>query len=277
MGFDYTDAVFKIRVTTIELEQDGETTTVPYTGIDHAVLNALANRANNETGKCWPGYGLLAEDTHFSRRAVMRAVAKLEQIGFITTEITDQRSTNTYTLHMDKLVAASLLSPAKNKGKSKKLRGKHTGKKLDLYSFDQRCESCGEVLTDCGCAYLCQEIQCFELSGSVADHIDHLHTVHGLKRQPIGGRETMQLCRIPRSAKVAPKPKDSSFDDDLSENELDFLVEPQTTSFNIEGDEDEDAARVLDCLRLSGRQRLGPSGVRSHSQDVAGPRSGHGT
>jgi len=37
------------------------------------------------------------------------------------------------------------------------------------------------------------------------------------------------------------------------------------------------AARILDCLRLSGRQRLGPSGVRSHSQDVAGSRSGYGT
>jgi hypothetical protein len=70
MGFEYTGAVFKIKVSTIDVEQDGETITVPYTGIDHAVLSALANRANNETGKCWPGYGLLAQDTHFSRRAV---------------------------------------------------------------------------------------------------------------------------------------------------------------------------------------------------------------
>jgi Helix-turn-helix domain len=152
MGFDYTDIVFKIKVTTLQVEdEDGKKKTVPYTGIDHAVLNALANRANNDTGKCWPGYGVLAEDTHFSRRAVMRAVAKLEQFGFISTEIPDERSTNTYTLHMCKLVAVSLLAPAKKIGKGKELRGKYTRKKLDLYPPGHKC-SCGEMLTDCDCA-----------------------------------------------------------------------------------------------------------------------------
>lgn len=29
MGFEYTDAVFKIKVSTIDVEQDGETITVP--------------------------------------------------------------------------------------------------------------------------------------------------------------------------------------------------------------------------------------------------------
>ena len=116
MGFNYTDATFAIRATVFEVEEDGETVTVPYNGIDHAVLLSLAQRAPNDTGICWPGFGRIAEDTHFSRKSVMRSISKLALLGFISIEPpTGDRASNTYTIRMDKLVAASLLSPKPKK------------------------------------------------------------------------------------------------------------------------------------------------------------------
>lgn len=63
----------------------------------------------------------------------MRAVAKLEKAGLITSELTAERSTNTYTMHMEKLVAVSGLIPAKKKGKTKKLNGKTYTRKERLF------------------------------------------------------------------------------------------------------------------------------------------------
>jgi hypothetical protein len=231
MGFHFTDAVFNIRVTELEAEADGKKVTLPYTGIDHAVLNALANRANNETGKCWPGYGLLAEDTHFSRRAVMRAAVKLEKFGLITSEFTTDRNTNTYTLHMDRLVAASLLTPAKNKGKSKNLAGKYTRKKLDLYPSDFECDKCGTAPTACSCIYPCEQEKCLVVSGSLAGHLHHSYVRHRLKLQPVAGSESMQLCPTDDYSHEVPGGKE--------EEEIEFLDESKATSFDLDDADDD--------------------------------------
>ena len=44
---------------------------------------ALASRANNETGECWPSVELLAEDTGYTTRTVDRALADLREAGLV--------------------------------------------------------------------------------------------------------------------------------------------------------------------------------------------------
>lgn len=46
------------------------------------VLIALADRANDK-GVCWPAYERLAEDCECSKRTVMRALQKLEELGLV--------------------------------------------------------------------------------------------------------------------------------------------------------------------------------------------------
>lgn len=48
-----------------------------------AVLVALADRHNDDTGRCFPSVRRLAEDTEFSERSVQRALAELEGMGYI--------------------------------------------------------------------------------------------------------------------------------------------------------------------------------------------------
>lgn len=48
-----------------------------------AVLLALANRANHDSGLCCPSIDRLAKETDLSRRSVFRALADLEEAGFI--------------------------------------------------------------------------------------------------------------------------------------------------------------------------------------------------
>ncbi len=47
------------------------------------MLVALANRHNNDTGKCCPRVKLLASETEFSERTVRQALTDLEELGFI--------------------------------------------------------------------------------------------------------------------------------------------------------------------------------------------------
>jgi DNA-binding MarR family transcriptional regulator len=126
MGFDYTDAVFQIKATEFEVEKEGSTELLEYTSTDHAVLNALAHRAANDSGICWPGFGMIARDAHVSRSSVIRSIANLGELGFIRINSpTDERASNTYALSIDKLVAASM-KPPKPKTKrftNKKLKG----------------------------------------------------------------------------------------------------------------------------------------------------------
>ena len=46
-----------------------------------SVAIALAHHASRETGRCWPGMGLLAKETRMSRDSVIRGIRELEQ-GF---------------------------------------------------------------------------------------------------------------------------------------------------------------------------------------------------
>jgi hypothetical protein len=151
----------------------------------------------------------------------MRAVAKLEKFGLITSELTAERSTNT--LHMEKLVAVSGLTPAKRKGK--RLSGKYTRKKLDLYPADFKCDECGKAPTDCSCTYWCAQDDCWVVSDSLAAHLHHSYVCHRLKVQPLGRGQTMRLGPIAESATAVGLIED---DDD----------EPKTASDNFQ-DEDE--------------------------------------
>ena len=46
-----------------------------------SVAIALAHHASRETGRCWPGMGLIADETRMSRDSVIRGIRELEQ-GF---------------------------------------------------------------------------------------------------------------------------------------------------------------------------------------------------
>jgi len=82
MAFQYVAAALQLRV--------GD----PYSKL---LLLALADRAEKETGQCWPSLARLAEDTHLSVATIKRKLNFLEERGFITRVQRDQQST-LYTL-----------------------------------------------------------------------------------------------------------------------------------------------------------------------------------
>ena len=51
--------------------------------VDKLVLLALANRSNHETGVCFPGQQLLAQECSMSDRTVRRHLKRLEELGLI--------------------------------------------------------------------------------------------------------------------------------------------------------------------------------------------------
>ena len=61
----------------------------------------LRDRADAE-GKCWPGVKRIASDLHLSRRTAQRALADLEQAGYIKRDErfreNGSRTSNLYTL-----------------------------------------------------------------------------------------------------------------------------------------------------------------------------------
>lgn len=56
------------------------------------VLLALANRHNQETGRCDPSISTLCEDTQLSDRAVQKALRELEKLKLVTTVERKQRT-----------------------------------------------------------------------------------------------------------------------------------------------------------------------------------------
>lgn len=63
------------------------------------LLIALADRADKDTGQCWPSIARLCEDTEMSRASVTRRLIKLEEQGLIKRQQRDQKST-LYTLSL---------------------------------------------------------------------------------------------------------------------------------------------------------------------------------
>lgn len=69
------------------------------------LLLALADRADKETGQCWPSLARLAEDTEMSAATIKRRLIQLEERGFIIRTQRDQQST-LYTLALTELGVA---------------------------------------------------------------------------------------------------------------------------------------------------------------------------
>lgn len=63
------------------------------------LLIAIADRADKDTGQCWPSIARLCEDTEMSRASVTRRLTLLEEKGFIVRTQRDQQST-LYTLSL---------------------------------------------------------------------------------------------------------------------------------------------------------------------------------
>lgn len=63
------------------------------------LLVALADRADKDTGQCWPSLARLCEDTEMSMATVTRRLHYLEEHRFIQREQRDQKST-LYTLSL---------------------------------------------------------------------------------------------------------------------------------------------------------------------------------
>ena len=66
-----------------------------------AVYMYLCDRSGSE-GKCWPGVKRIASDLHLSRRTAQRALADLEQAGYIKRDErfreNGSRTSNLYTV-----------------------------------------------------------------------------------------------------------------------------------------------------------------------------------
>ena len=66
-----------------------------------AVYMYLRDRSDAD-GKCWPGIKRIASDLHLSRRTVQRALADLEQAGYIRRDErfreNGSRTSNLYTI-----------------------------------------------------------------------------------------------------------------------------------------------------------------------------------
>lgn len=94
MANKYTDAVFHARLT----------------GIRKLVLWVLAQRADGDTGVCWPSYTRIAKDAGIGEQTAKDAVKFLLAAGLVTVvgkvPVRDtQLSTNKYELQLDEIVA----------------------------------------------------------------------------------------------------------------------------------------------------------------------------
>lgn len=85
------------------------------------VLIQLAERHNKDTGRCDPYIQKLAEDCEMSRASLMRHLATLEELGFITRVSqgleNGGRSSNQYDLHMPEAIRDKQRSQIETGGK----------------------------------------------------------------------------------------------------------------------------------------------------------------
>jgi hypothetical protein len=79
-------------------------------GVRKAVLMAIANRANDADGACWPSQSRIATETEFSVRAVRNALTWLEDNKIIS-RIKRKDTTDMIYLHMDDPGDGSTIKP----------------------------------------------------------------------------------------------------------------------------------------------------------------------
>jgi len=133
MAFKYTDAVFAMPKVAVFDPENGLVCLFVTNGVDKAVLMALANRADKDTGKCWAGYGKIAEDTWLSRSAVIDSTKRLEFAGLITIEADNRRRSNTYTVNLPLIIQHT-----EGQGAKPVRFGKRNAKGLDLSKFRRK-------------------------------------------------------------------------------------------------------------------------------------------
>lgn len=117
MANKFTDAVFKAKLT----------------GTLKLVLYALAHRADNKTGRCWPSFQRIAEDSGIGRQTAVDAIASLLKMGLV--EVVGLHNnehgqpSNEYELCLDKLteLATSDEYAFRSKPRKKNHNGSRTG------------------------------------------------------------------------------------------------------------------------------------------------------
>lgn len=89
MGFKYTDAAFKTKAVK---------------GMDKYVLLLICERANNDTGVCWPSMRTIAEDGGISKDTVLRSVRLLAEKAIIKIVVEGhERKSNRYQVDMSSI------------------------------------------------------------------------------------------------------------------------------------------------------------------------------
>jgi hypothetical protein len=117
MANKFTDAVFKAKLT----------------GTLKLVLYALAHRADNNTGRCWPSFQRIAEDSGIGRQTAVDGVAALLKIGLVkVVGLHDNergQPSNEYELSLEKLteLATSDEYAFRSKPRKKNHNGSRTG------------------------------------------------------------------------------------------------------------------------------------------------------
>jgi DNA-binding transcriptional MocR family regulator len=112
--------------------------------ISKLVMLSLANRANAETGQCWPSLSRISQDTEASLATVKRKLSLLEERGYLRREQRDKTSTM-YTIDMEagRLSVSQTLAQCEPAPRlsvshepiSKKQKGKHEDIDIDQ-AFD---------------------------------------------------------------------------------------------------------------------------------------------
>lgn len=124
MAWNYLEACFNIR------QYKGEVVGEDFVEFEHyewVVLNVLCNRANNKTGRCFPGYNTIAEDCRISPRKAFDSVKNLERLSILRKQNT--RSSNTYYIDLNRMLAlADVEEELKDENESSSRKRMRTGK-----------------------------------------------------------------------------------------------------------------------------------------------------
>ena len=76
-----------------------------------AVYNAIARRANNETGKAWPGLTDIMRLTGLSKQGAINALRRLEEVGLISIEKRFNPERNAFDSSVYRLLSIEVVNP----------------------------------------------------------------------------------------------------------------------------------------------------------------------
>jgi hypothetical protein len=179
------------------------------------------------------GFKLIAENLGISWGAVQSNMAYLVKAGLIY-------RTRSSAMQEYRYFVIDCQKKFKDKPKPVELpqgttvAGQHKGKTIyhtpfELYPAGTTCSTCSNTPEECVCWNSCSQEGCSYAACGMKDDLLHLYSVHRLKLALVDG--AWELQSITENKQFSTP--------EINDEELDFLDDGKTTSFNIEGDDDE--------------------------------------